>query len=54
MNILQEIFFWSVILLAVSAAVLVAGVLLVRLVRWQRCRSAIDRELQSILRDFED
>lgn len=54
MNIAQEILFWSVILLAVSVVVFVAWVLLARFVRWQHHRSAIDRELQSMLQDLEE
>jgi hypothetical protein len=41
-------------LLVVSVVVFVACVLLVRLVRWQSHQSAIDRELQSMLQDFEE
>jgi hypothetical protein len=54
MNIAQEILTWSVILSVVSVVVFVAWVLLVRFVRWQRRQSAIDRELQSMLQDFEE
>jgi hypothetical protein len=54
MNIAQEILTWSAILLALSVVVFVAWASVVRLVRWQRHRSAIDRELQSMLQDFEE